>query len=73
MHDFTNYLKRGYGRATFHASLDVRNGLLTREEAMRIAEEHDQIEPEVLNYYLAVTKMNRKSSILRWTLKRKTR
>ncbi|MBP9191529.1 MAG: N-acetyl sugar amidotransferase, partial [Ignavibacteria bacterium] len=29
MHDYTNYLKRGYGRATYQASVDVRNGLLT--------------------------------------------
>ena len=32
MHDFTNYLKRGYGRSTYQASVDVRNGLLSSEE-----------------------------------------
>jgi len=30
IHDFTCYLKRGYGRATFHSSVDVRNGLLNK-------------------------------------------
>jgi len=55
MHDFTNYLKRGYGRATFHASMDVRTGLLSRADAIELAESYDQIEPEVLNYYLEIT------------------
>jgi N-acetyl sugar amidotransferase len=59
LHDFTNYLKRGYGRATVHASMDVRSGLLNREDAKQIAEEFDQIEPEVLNYYLEATGLSR--------------
>ncbi len=59
LHDFTNYLKRGYGRATFHASLDVRTGLLSRSDAMIIAEKYDQIEPQVLEYYLEITGMNK--------------
>ncbi|MEZ4822972.1 MAG: hypothetical protein R2942_11335 [Ignavibacteria bacterium] len=37
MHDYTNYLKRGYGRATYQASVDVRNGLLTREEGFELS------------------------------------
>ena len=36
VHDYTKYLKRGYGRATDHASQDVRAGLMTREEAFRL-------------------------------------
>lgn len=57
MHDFTNYLKRGYGRATFHASVDVRNGLLTREEGFELANKYDSECPEALNYYLKITGM----------------
>lgn len=55
MHDFTCYLKRGYGRATFQASVDIRKGLLTREEGMRIASEIDPVRPEALDYYLKCT------------------
>ena len=55
MHDFTCYLKRGYGRATEQASLDVRNGLLTRDEAFQLIRRHDPERPESLEYYLAVT------------------
>lgn len=55
VHDFTNYLKRGYGRSTVQASMDVRQGLMTREDALKVAEEIDLIEPEALKYYLSIT------------------
>lgn len=55
MHDFTCYLKRGYGRATFQASVDVRNGLLTRDEGFELARERDGERPEALDYYLKAT------------------
>jgi len=59
MHDFTNYLKRGYGRATYQASVDVRNGLLSREEGFELARQFDTEIPEALNYYLDATGMTR--------------
>ncbi|HEY3375032.1 MAG TPA: N-acetyl sugar amidotransferase [Candidatus Aquicultor sp.] len=55
MHDFTCYLKRGYGRSTFHASIDVRNGLLTREEGFELSKRYDTERPEALDYYLQIT------------------
>ncbi len=55
IHDFTCYLKRGYGRATFQACLDVRNGLMTREEGFRIASRIDAERPGALDYYLEIT------------------
>ena len=55
MHDFTCYLKRGYGRATMQASTDVRNGLLTRDEAFELIRIHDPQIPEALDYYLKIT------------------
>lgn len=55
MHDFTCYLKRGYGRCTTQASIDVRNGLLTREEAFTLIKKHDPERPEALDYYLKIT------------------
>jgi N-acetyl sugar amidotransferase len=58
MHDFTCYLKRGYGRATFQASVDVRNGLLTREEGFALVEQHDPVRPEALDYFLNITGMS---------------
>jgi N-acetyl sugar amidotransferase len=58
VHDFTNYLKRGYGRATFHASLDVRAGLLSREEGLELAKRYDAERPDALNYFLEITGMS---------------
>ena len=55
VHDFTCYLKRGYGRATYHASVDVRTGLLSREEGFELAKKHDAERPEALDYYLQIT------------------
>jgi N-acetyl sugar amidotransferase len=60
VHDFTCYLKRGYGRATFHASVDVRNGLLTQREGFKLANSHDPIRPDALDYYLKITGMTEK-------------
>lgn len=57
MHDFTCYLKRGFGRSTWQASVDVRNGLLTRQEGFELVKFHDQERPEALDYYLKITGM----------------
>lgn len=58
IHDFMCYLKRGYGRGTFHACMDVRNGLLTREEGFELAKKYDSERPEALDYYLKITGMS---------------
>lgn len=58
MHDFTCYLKRGFGRASFHASVDIRNGLLTRTEGIELAKKYDTERPEALDYYLKITGMS---------------
>lgn len=55
VHDFTCYLKRGWGRSSFHSSVDVRNGLLTREEGFDLIRKHDTQRPEALDYYLQIT------------------
>lgn len=59
VHDFTKYLKRGFGRGTDMASQDVRAGLLTREEGFELALQHDPVEPRALGYYLAETGYSR--------------
>ncbi|HII16635.1 TPA: N-acetyl sugar amidotransferase [Candidatus Woesearchaeota archaeon] len=59
MHDFTKYLKRGFGRATDHASQDVRAGIITREEGFELIKKHDGRIPKSLNKYLDLAKMSR--------------
>lgn len=58
VHDFTCYLKRGYGRSTFQACFDVRNGLMTREEGFKLAQIIDSERPGALDYYLKITKLS---------------
>ncbi|MBN2124010.1 MAG: N-acetyl sugar amidotransferase, partial [Deltaproteobacteria bacterium] len=58
MHDFTCYLKRGFGRASFHATIDVRNGLLTRAEGLQLAASIDPVRPEALDYFLEISGMS---------------
>ena len=55
VHDYTKFLKRGFGRGTDHASADVRAGLLTREEGFELAKKYDTERPEALDYYLEIT------------------
>lgn len=57
MHDFTCYLKRGYGRSTYQACYDVRSGVLTREEGFDLIREHDPVKPEALDYFCRITGM----------------
>ncbi len=58
VHDLTCYLKPGYGRATFHASVAVRAGLLSRDEAWELIRETESKRPEGLDYYLKITGMS---------------
>jgi len=55
VHDYTKFLKRGFGRATNHASQDVRAGLLSREEGLELAKKYDAKRPKILDYYLKIT------------------
>ncbi len=58
VHDLACYVKRGYGRSTFHASVDVRAGLLSRDEAWELIRANDGVRPEGLDYYLQITGMS---------------
>lgn len=55
VHDFTCYLKRGFGRATTQASADIRAGLVTRTEAFTSLVPYERVEPAALDIYLDAT------------------
>jgi N-acetyl sugar amidotransferase len=40
-HDYFKFLKFGFGRATDHASIDIRNNRLTREDGLKLVKEHE--------------------------------
>jgi len=55
VHDYSKFIKRGFGRASDFASQDVRAGLMTREEGFDVAAKVDAERPEALDYYLQIT------------------
>jgi hypothetical protein len=55
VHDYSKWVKRGFGRATDHVSIDVRNGIMSREEGFALAKKIDAERPGALDYYLEIT------------------
>jgi len=41
LHDYLKYVKYGFGRATDHAGIDIRNGRLTRKEGLELVKMYD--------------------------------
>ncbi|MCA1998187.1 MAG: N-acetyl sugar amidotransferase [Hyphomicrobiales bacterium] len=52
VHDYLKYIKFGYGRATDHASKDIRAGLMTRARAIELVNHYDPIKPSDLARWL---------------------
>lgn len=50
--DYLKFIKRGYGRTTHLASIDIRNGRLDRESGERMAAAHDGKRPASLDVFL---------------------
>ncbi len=45
LHDWLKFVKFGYGRASDHASKDVRDGVMSREEAVEMVRRYDAVKP----------------------------
>lgn len=58
VHDYAKYIKRGFGRGTDHATLDVRAGIMSRAEGLELARKIDSERPPALDYYLEITGMD---------------
>jgi len=43
--DYLRFIKYGYGRASDHASHDIRDGYITRHEAMGLVQLYDHVKP----------------------------
>lgn len=41
LHDYLKYVKYGFGRATDHACIDIRNNRITREEGLKLVKGYD--------------------------------
>ncbi len=58
--DYLKFIKRGYGRMSHLASIDIRNGRLTREEGMKMVEEWEGKRPASLDVFLKWVNMTEK-------------
>ena len=45
IHDYIKFIKFGYGRASDHASKDIRMGYMTREEGIEMVRKYDHVKP----------------------------
>tara|TARA_R100000687_G_scaffold83625_1_gene87816 strand:- start:4554 stop:5792 length:1239 start_codon:yes stop_codon:yes gene_type:complete len=50
--DYIKFLKRGYARTAHLASIDIRNGRLTREEGQKLVDQYDGKRPYALDLFL---------------------
>lgn len=50
--DYIKFIKRGYGRITQMTSLDIRNGRMTRDVAMKLINEYEGKKPRTLEIFL---------------------
>jgi len=58
--DWQKFMKRGFGRTAFQASKDIREGLINRQNALKLIEKHDGKRPKILNNFLKETGMTEK-------------
>ena len=53
--DYLRFVKRGMGRTNHLASIDIRDGRLSREEGLRLMEQRDGKRPASLDVFLRIT------------------
>ena len=52
--DYCKYIKRGHGRTNHLACIDIRNGVMTRDEGMALSLKYDGKRPATLDYFLNI-------------------
>ena len=58
VHDFACYLKRGYGRTSFHVSSDIRAGILSKDEISANFLISERSVPPTFKYFSEITGMS---------------
>ncbi|WP_202985654.1 N-acetyl sugar amidotransferase [Pedobacter planticolens] len=60
LHDYLKYVKYGFGRATDHACIDVRNNRITREKGLELVKQYDGKYPHYgVNEFVAYSGMTK--------------
>ncbi len=58
IHDLLKFIKFGYGRATDHASKDIRDGYISREKGIEYVLKYDHVVSSDLDYWLKYVEMS---------------
>lgn len=58
LHDYLKFIKFGYGRASDHASKDIRTGYMTRSEGIEMVRKYDHVVPDDLFFWLKYVDMS---------------
>ncbi len=58
VHDLMKFIKFGYGRASDHASKDIRTGDMTREEGIKMVKKYDSVVSSDLYHWLDYVDMS---------------
>lgn len=56
--DYLKFIKRGMARMTHLASIDIRNGRMTRDEAVKLIEQYEGYRPASLDVFLKMIDMS---------------
>jgi N-acetyl sugar amidotransferase len=57
LRDYLKFIKRGFGRTSHLTSIDIRNGRMTREEAVKLIKAYDGKKPKALDFFLKMTQI----------------
>lgn len=58
LRDYLKFIKRGFGRTSHLTSIDIRNGRLSRDEAVKLVDVYDGKRPKALDFFLKMTGIN---------------
>lgn len=58
VHDYLKFIKFGYGRASDHASKDIRTGYMNRNQAIEMVKQYDHVIPDDLYFWLKYVDMS---------------
>lgn len=60
LHDYLKFVKYGFGRATDHACIDIRNNRISREEGVRLVKQFDGKYPHIsINEFVKYSGMSK--------------
>ncbi|MGE0567940.1 MAG: N-acetyl sugar amidotransferase [Bacteroidia bacterium] len=61
LHDYLKFVKYGFGRATDHACIDIRNNRITREDGLKLVKQYDGKYPHfAVSEFIKYSGMNKK-------------